>query len=82
MTDFATKIGHNIKVLREKNDVSREEIAIKLGVSKAAIQSWEIGARCVPLIALQNLADVLRLDVHEFFKEIYPNEHESITVRH
>lgn len=37
------QIGLNIKRLREKNGMTQEQLAAKLGVTDKAVSTWELG---------------------------------------
>ena len=55
------RIGKYIKFLRERNNLTQEELAKKVPVSREAVNKWETGRR-IPdietLIILSNIFDV------------------------
>lgn len=55
------KIGKYIKFLRERNNLTQEELAKKVPVTREAVSKWETGRR-IPdietLIILSNIFDV------------------------
>ena len=55
------KIGKYIKFLRERNNLTQEELAKKVPVTREAVSKWEIGRRIhdiETLIILSNIFDV------------------------
>ena len=56
-------IGSRIKKLREQLDISQQELAAKLGVSRPAISQIESGARKVCAEELRKLADIFNISV-------------------
>ena len=54
-------LNDNIKKLREEKNLTQQQLADKLYVSRQTICRWENGSRCPDLITAKNLA--LELDV-------------------
>ena len=54
-------IGSNIKQLRQRMNLTQEQVANKLGVSYQAVSKWEVGAN-TPDIAL--LPDIAKAPPH------------------
>lgn len=49
-------IGRQIQTLRNRYQMTQEDLAIKLGVSKQTISNWETGLKIPRMGAIQNLA--------------------------
>lgn len=61
------KIGEIIKAKRKEQDLTQEELASRLGVSKAAVSKWE-NAECYPDITLlPQLAKTFNISIDELF---------------
>ena len=59
MTSFALRL----KQLRTKKQLSQEELAKELGVSKSAIGMYERGKRTPPYESLEEIADYFNVDM-------------------
>ena len=67
-------IGNNIKQLRQKNNLTQEQVAGKLGVSYQAVSKWENGANTPDIALLPEIANLfggtidslLSDDINEF----------------
>ena len=53
-----TSVGENIKNIRKKNNITQEELAKNLSVTRQAVSSWESGER-VP--QLDNVIQFLKI---------------------
>lgn len=72
------KIGEIIKVKRKEQNLIQEELASRLGVSKAAVSKWE-NAECYPDITLlPQLAKTFNITIDELFN--YRKEDNPIQV--
>ena len=49
-------LGENIKKLREENNLTQQQLADRLYVSRQTVCRWESGARCPDLIMAKKLA--------------------------
>lgn len=58
-----------IKVLRWKHQLTMEQLAKKLGVTKVAVWSWEHGNSLPNTTRLFQLADVFGVTVEELFEK-------------
>lgn len=65
----STIIGKNIKSYREKLNLSQEEIAEFLGVSRELISYYENGRREVQLEKLEKLADLFGIELINLLEE-------------
>lgn len=72
------KIGEIIKAKRKEQNLTQEELAGILGVSKAAISKWE-NAECYPDITLlPQIAKIFNISIDELFD--YRREFEPIKI--
>ena len=60
-----TKISKNIKRLRMLNNMSQEELAQKLFVSRQAVSSWENNRTQPDLDMIKNLSEIFDVEVEE-----------------
>ena len=51
-------IGVNIRTLRERNNMTQEELAVKAGVKCPAVSKWERGLAYPRMDTLMLLADI------------------------
>lgn len=56
-------LGKALRLLRERQGVSKAELAAALGVARSTVSSWERGAWLPSLPVLASLADRLELDL-------------------
>lgn len=63
------KIGQQIRRIRQSRDLSQENIASELDITKGAFSKIERGATNVPITRLLQIAVVLEVDVREFFND-------------
>lgn len=57
------KIGNNIKKIRQKENLSQEELAFKVGLHRTYIGSVERGERNITILNLIKIAESLRADL-------------------
>ena len=57
----------SMKAARVNANVSRREIADKMGVSMRTIESWENGSRLPKLASLKMFAEICGFDVSDIF---------------
>ena len=62
-------VGKQIKRARSEKNLSQEELANEVGVSRMMISRYEISSSDVPLEKLQRIAEVLEKPVSYFFGE-------------
>lgn len=62
-------IGERIAELRKKKDLSQEELAKKVKISRPSLAQIELGNRSVGIFELQKLAMVLGFSLDEFMSE-------------
>lgn len=74
------KIGSFIKQLRIENELSQNELADKINVSRQAISQWERGINTPDLEALQDLSNLFNVSINEILigkKESLLNSNED-----
>lgn len=54
-------IGQKISELRHKQQMTQEELAIKVGVSKQTISNWETGLKTPRMGAIQKIAELFHV---------------------
>ena len=61
------KIGEKIKAKRRERDLTQEELATILGVSKAAVSKWENEESLPDITMLPQLAQLFHITMDELF---------------
>lgn len=61
--------GNNIKKLREEKNLTQQQLAEKLYVSRQTICRWENGSRCPDLITAKKLALELKVSMDELISD-------------
>ena len=59
-------IGRNLKILREANGFTQQQMASFLGVNRSTYANYEVSARETPLDILEKAADILGADLSVF----------------
>ena len=70
MTNEATKIialGKNIQMARKKNNLSQNELAELLNISREHLAKIETAKRCISLKLLFRLAEMLKIQEKDLF---------------
>ena len=62
-------IGSNLRRLRNKNNVSQQEVADFLGVERKTYVSWESDMADVKSSHIPKLAEFLKVDINDLFRE-------------
>lgn len=70
-------VGRNIRKFRENKQMTQEDVAEKLNVSRQAVSNWETEKTQPDIESLQKLAQVLEVSVEEL---IYGTKRELTTV--
>ncbi|GHT77656.1 hypothetical protein AGMMS50262_19250 [Bacteroidia bacterium] len=74
-------IGDNLRVLRNKNNLSQQEIADYLGIDRKTYVSWESGMVDIKSSYLPKLAEFLHVEITDLFREkpseIIINQHNT-----
>ena len=61
------KIGKFISSSRKAKEITQENLAIKLGVSKNAVSKWERGLNLPDPSLMQELCSILDITLNELF---------------
>lgn len=69
MKNIKTILGSNIKILRQKNQLSQEKLAEKASLHRTYIGAIERGERNVSLENIALIAKVLKVEPYELLKE-------------
>lgn len=72
-----SEIAKNIRKLRKKKEMTQEELAEKLFVTRQAVSNWETGKNQPDVEMLMNMAGVLEVDVKELLYSLTPQEQEQ-----
>ena len=67
MENLASYVGSRIRKLREARNITPEELAAKLGVSRVAVNRYETGARKANQDTLFDLAKIFNVSINDFF---------------
>jgi DNA-binding XRE family transcriptional regulator len=62
-------IGDNLKVIRNRNNVSQQEVADFLGVDRKTYVSWEAGMVDIKSSYIPKLAEFLHVEIKDLFRE-------------
>ena len=72
------KIGEKIKAKRRERDLTQEELANILGVSKAAVSKWENEESYPDITLLPQIAQLFHITMDELFN--YTLEHKPLVI--
>ena len=61
--------NENIKIQREKNSLTQQQLADRLYVSRQTVCRWESGSRCPDLAMTKRIAQVFGITVDELLSE-------------
>lgn len=64
--DVLKQIGRNIKSLRIRKNMTREELAEKVNVTDRTIQNWEKG-KSINTFDLYLLSDIFKCEINDFY---------------
>jgi transcriptional regulator with XRE-family HTH domain len=74
-------IGDNLRAVRNKNNISQQEIADFLGVDRKTYVSWEMGTADIKSSYIPKLAEFLHVEINDLFRErsneIVINQHNA-----
>lgn len=68
------KIGEFLKTLRKEKNLTQEDLADKMNVSRRTVSRWETGSNLPDLSLLVELADLYDVDMREIFNGERKNE--------
>lgn len=63
------KIGKKIKDLRQKHNISQEELGAKLYVTRKSVSKWETGYAIPSLECLQNIVQIFDISLEELISD-------------
>ena len=64
-----TVIGNNLKILREANRFSQEQVSSFLGIKRSTYSNYESGDRETPLDVLEKASDLFGCELHLIFDD-------------
>jgi transcriptional regulator with XRE-family HTH domain len=64
-----TIVGRNLKLLREANKFSQEQVSAFLNIGRSAYSMYELGEREMPLTTLEKASNLFGCDLNLFFEE-------------
>lgn len=62
-------IGNNIKILRQNQGLTQDQVASALGISRELLSYFESGSRPVPVKYLDIFADLFNIDIEQLLDE-------------
>ena len=62
-------IGNNIKQLRQKNNLTQDQVAEKIGVSYQAVSKWENNANTPDIALLPQIANLFGVSIDALFSD-------------
>ena len=73
-------IGTTIKRLRKERNITQEQLAERLNISKNAVSKWERGLNLPDVSIMQDLCNVLHISLNELFigEKIDDNEYKKV----
>lgn len=65
--DFLKKLGKKLKLARVANDMTLEKLMAVTGYHRTTISKVERGTKNTRILTIKAIADVLEVDIKEFF---------------
>ena len=62
-------IGHNLRIVRERQKITQQEVADFLGVDRRTYIDWESGEADIKSSYLPKIAELLHVEISDFFRE-------------
>ena len=62
-------IGDNLRMIRNKNNISQQAVADFLDVDRKTYVSWEAGTADIKSSYIPKLAEFLRVEINDLFQE-------------
>jgi len=62
-------VGNNLRLLREANRFSQEQVSSFLGIKRSTYSNYESGDREAPLDILEKVSDLFGCELHLLFEE-------------
>lgn len=66
---FYELLGSSIQEARKERNLTQQDVADRLKVSRSRVANWETGKRTISADDLFRLADVFLMDVNDLIKE-------------
>ena len=63
------EIGKRITELRTQNNLSQENLAEKLGISRSSLSRYEKGSRTIDIYVLNNILEIFNISYDEFVQD-------------
>ena len=63
-------IGDKLIELRKKNNLTQEQLAEKIGVSRQTISKWELGETAPDIKFAKDLADIFNININELVGDV------------
>ena len=63
-------VGKNIKNFREQKNITQEELAEKLSVTRQAVSNWETGKTQPDIDTLHKISDILEISIEELISNV------------
>ncbi len=63
------KFGENLKLIRKSKNISQEELAERLGVSRQSVSKWETGENYPTMFNIMCLCDIFKCKINEIVHE-------------
>ena len=67
--DDRSVIAKNIKLLREANNFTQDNVATFLGTKRSAYANYESGLRDIPLSVMEKLSDLFGCELYDLYDE-------------
>ncbi|MGX7775847.1 helix-turn-helix domain-containing protein [Streptococcus pluranimalium] len=75
------KIGQHIYQLRTTQNLTQEELASKVYVTRQTVSNWERGYSYPDLQSLMTISEYFNISVHELLKEDLPTIERSLSMK-
>ena len=62
--------GEKIKFIRQKKAISQKELALRLGISQAAVSQFEKSTQSFKMSTLKKIAEALEVNVFELYDDL------------
>ena len=69
------KFGENLKLIRRSNNISQEDLADKLGVSRQSVSKWETGENYPSMQNIMCLCSIFKCKINELVHEDFVDIH-------
>ena len=66
------KFGDNLKQIRKSKNISQEDLAERLGVSRQSVSKWETGENYPSMFNIMCLCDIFKCKINNLVHESMP----------